>query len=112
MENGHLLLFNNGGPRKASSVLELDPATGEMVWEYHGSAQAPFYSETCGTAERLPNGDTLITESDSGRAFEVTPRGEIVWEFWNPERAGPEGEFIATLFEVVHLPLKPLEWLK
>ena len=36
------------------------------------------------SAERLPNGNTLITESDKGRAFEVTHAGEVVWEFWNP----------------------------
>ena len=72
------------------------------------------YSATCGTAQRLANGNTLITESDSGRAFEVTREGEIVWEFWNPERVTVEGqEYIATLFEVVRLPAgHPLDWLK
>ena len=38
-----------------------------------------------GAAQRLPNGNTLITESERGRVFEVTPQKEIVWEFWNPE---------------------------
>jgi hypothetical protein len=33
----------------------------------------------------LPNGNTLITESDRGRVFEITPSGEIVWEFFIPE---------------------------
>ena len=103
LENGNLLVFDNAGRGEASTVLELDPVTGKTVWEYRGSEDAPFYSRTCGTAERLPNGNTLITESDSGRAFEVTAAGEIVWEFWNPQRAGPEGEYIATLFEVVRV---------
>lgn len=114
LENGNLLVFDNAGRGQASSVLELDPVTGATVWEYRGTPAAPFYSATCGTAQRLANGNTLITESDSGRAFEVTREGEIVWEFWNPERVTVEGqEYIATLFEVVRLPAgHPLDWLK
>ena len=52
----------------------------------------------------LSNGNTLIVESDAGRAFEVDRGGEIVWEYYNPHRAGPHGELIATLFDVVRLP--------
>jgi hypothetical protein len=44
--------------------------------------------------ERLPNGNTLVTESDGGRLFELTPGGEIVWEYINPERGGADGELI------------------
>ncbi|MDH3211836.1 MAG: arylsulfotransferase family protein [Myxococcales bacterium] len=102
--NGNLLLFDNVGSRNASTVMELDPRTGALVWQYSGDPASPFLSRTCGTAERLPNGNTLITESDAGRAFEVTPEREIVWEFFNPHRAGERSQYIATLFEVVRLP--------
>lgn len=113
LANGNLLLFDNTGRGRASTVRELDPETGATRWEYRGSAQEPFFSRTCGTAERLANGNTLITESDAGRAFEVTPAGEIVWEFWNPERAGDQREFIATLLELVRVPPDaPLGWLR
>ncbi len=44
--------------------------------------------------ERLPNGNTLITESDGGRLLEVTPAGEIVWEYLNPVRGGEAEELI------------------
>jgi hypothetical protein len=105
LENGKLLLFDNRGAEPHSRVLELDPARPDhAVWEYAGSESQPFYSATCGTAQRLPNGNTLITESDAGRAFEVTPGGEIVWEFLSPWRAGDAGELVATLFEVERLP--------
>ena len=40
--------------------------------------------EVPGYAQRLPNGNTLITESSFGRFFEVTKEGEIVWEYVNP----------------------------
>ena len=62
-------------------------------------------------AQRLPNGNTLITESDGGRALEVTPDRRIVWEFFNPHRAGEQGEYIATLFELLRLPPDfPVDW--
>jgi hypothetical protein len=52
----------------------------------------------------LWNGNTLITESENGRAIEVTRGGRVVWEFNSPHRAGPRSELVATLFEVLRLP--------
>ena len=66
---------------------------------------------TAGTTKRLPNGNTLITESNNGRAFEVTPAGEIVWEFFNPYRTGENNELIAALYDVVRLDRNRFEWL-
>lgn len=43
-----------------------------------------LFSEYCSSADRLPNGNTLITETVRGRVIEVTPEREIVWEFLNP----------------------------
>ena len=100
LPNGNILLFDNKGYGRKSKVLEFDPLTFDVPWSYCSSADPPFYSQMCGAAQRLPNGNTLITESDYGRAFEVTPENRIVWEFINPERAGKEDDLIATLFEV------------
>ncbi|MBT3217704.1 MAG: hypothetical protein HN348_01325, partial [Proteobacteria bacterium] len=112
LENGNLLLFDNVAEPGASKVIEFDPATMEQVWVYKGTAENPFHSETLGAAQRLPNGNTLISESDEGRALEVTSEKEIVWEFYNPHRAGSNGEYIAALFEVVRLPLDfPTDWI-
>ena len=112
LPSGRLLLFDNRGMRTRSRVLELDVGTMEIAWEYAGSADHPFYSHTCGVAQRLPGGNTLITESDNGRAFEVTPDGTIVWEYYNPHRAGAQGEFIASLVEMERLALdSPIDWL-
>jgi hypothetical protein len=38
----------------------------------------------------LPNGNTFINEGVSGRLFEVTPTGDVVWEYVNPY-FGPAG---------------------
>lgn len=110
LDNGHLLVFNNedegpGATERCSSVVEFDPFTQETLWSYRGSAETSLYSETCGSCQRLPNGNTLVTESDNGRALEVSRDGTIVWEFVSPYRAGGEGELIATLLEAVRLPL-------
>ncbi|MHC4470632.1 MAG: arylsulfotransferase family protein [Planctomycetota bacterium] len=82
-----------------------------VVWSYQGDEAHPFYSMTCGTCQRLPNGNTLITESDSGRAFEVTRDKEIVWEYVSPYRSGANGELIATLFHVTRVKPDQLRWL-
>jgi len=112
LDDGRMLVFDNEAGKGVSRVLEIDPFTQQIFWEYRGGPGRPFYTSTCGSCQRLPNGNTLITESDNGRAFEVTRDGEIVWEFINPHRAGENGELIATLFEVVRLPRDfPLDWM-
>ena len=80
LDNGHILIFNNG--TEASQILELDPLSGEIVWLYEEPGE--FFTRTRGSLQRLPNGNTLITESEPGYVFEVTPEGEKVWEFANP----------------------------
>jgi hypothetical protein len=103
LADGRLLVFDNQGRRGESRVLEYDIQQQRVTWTYPDPAEAAaaLYSKTCGTSERLPNGNTLITESDAGRALEVLPDGTIVWEFFNPHRAGKDRELVATLFEVV-----------
>jgi hypothetical protein len=111
LANGRLLLFDNNPREQASRILELDPATGEQTWLFAGSESEPFYSATCGVAQRLANGNTLVTESDYGRAFEVTLDGTIVWEYYNPFRAGEGGRYIATMMEMRRLPAGfPVGW--
>ena len=108
-----MLLFDNYVLMEQSSVWEFNPVTEEVYWHYRGNRRHPFYSEVCGTTQRLPNGNTLITESDNGRVFEVTRDKEIVWEFYNPHRAGENREYIAMVPELVRLPPEfPQRWPK
>lgn len=113
LDTGRLLVFDNrGGPGGHSRVVELDPESGEVAWSYVGDPPSAFSSPEAGTVARLANGNTLITESELGRAFEVTPEGGVVWEFVSPHRAGPRGGLVATLFEVVRVPTGEIEsWL-
>ena len=68
--------------RANSRVLEINPVTLELVWSYVQPAQ--FYSTNISGAQRLPNGNTLVTEGAPGRMFEVTKDGAIVWEYMSP----------------------------
>ena len=47
-------------------------------------AGAGFFGTNISGAQRLPNGNTLITEGPTGRVFEVTAQRKIVWEYINP----------------------------
>ncbi|MEO6080600.1 MAG: aryl-sulfate sulfotransferase [Steroidobacteraceae bacterium] len=94
----NLLVFDNGGAsgygaptpmapqgmnisaRATSRVMEIDPVTMKRVWMYNATG---FYSTNISGAQRLPNGNTLITEGAGGRVFEVTTAGKIVWEYLN-----------------------------
>ena len=105
---GNILLFDNGGAagygyfggpnkfRGYSKVIEFNPITEEIIWEYsnikkgHSSFfwmfsrfvdREHFFSPYQSSAQRLPNGNTLITESNNGIVFEITPDKEIVWEY-------------------------------
>jgi hypothetical protein len=112
LPDGHMMVFDNKGGDRSSRVIEFDPVTQAVSWTYSGTEEAPFYSEMCGAAQRFPNGDTLITESDYGRAFEVIPDGTIVWEFLNPKRLGSNHQLIATVFEMIRIPPGfPTNWL-
>ena len=94
---GNILIFNNRNnidtDEEYSSVLELKPPLRpdgsydweqdvEIVWSY---AADGFYSRIFSGVQRLPNGNTLITEGRPGRLIEVSADGEVVWEFVNPE---------------------------
>lgn len=110
LEDGNILLFDNRGHQGKSKAIEVDPMTQEVVWTFKGNPPETFYSREAGTLDRLPNGNTLIVESEYGRAFEVTPGGKIVWEFYNPNRAGEDDELIAALYEVVRVEPEEFDW--
>jgi hypothetical protein len=101
---GHMLIFNNGLDRGYSTIEEIvlpvnadgsyRMETGKAfgperpVWTYEASPREQFYSAEISGAHRLPNGNTLICAGVRGVFFEVTPKGEKVWEYVNPEVRG------------------------
>lgn len=95
---GNVLVFDNQGSAgypsatlgliSGSRVLEIDPQTREIVWQYTAADSTQpgwaFYSSFISSARRLPNGNTLIDEGMNGRFFQVTRHGDIVWEYVSP----------------------------
>jgi Arylsulfotransferase (ASST)/Carboxypeptidase regulatory-like domain/Secretion system C-terminal sorting domain len=91
---GNLMAFNNGSGTNQSKVVEIEPpyentynyswtsgtsfAPDAPVWQYSNGTS--FYSNHLGSVQRLPNGNTLISESTSGYMFEVDVNGTIVWD--------------------------------
>jgi len=103
LDSGNILLFDNGLGRGWSRVIELDPLTETIVWEYRAPEPTDFYTKSRGSSQRLANGNTLIANSDNGQAFEVTPDGEIVWEFLSPH-VNAEG-YRGTIVRMKRYPL-------
>jgi outer membrane protein assembly factor BamB len=108
LDNGNLLVFDNGFHRSYSRIVELEPSSGDIVWEYQGDPPSSFSSKIMGGVQGLPNGNVLVTESLRGHAFEITRSGELVWEFFNPD-VDADKDKRATLYRVQRLPLDYLD---
>lgn len=81
-DDDHLLMFDNG--RTTSPILQIAVPSGEIVWKYEADPVHQFFSNYMSGAERLWTGSVLVCEGSSGRLFEVTPGGDVVWEWINP----------------------------
>jgi len=84
-------------------VIEVDPKSNRIVWEYFDNPAYNFFSPYISGARRLPNGNTLITEGMFGRMFQVTPEGDIVWEYINPHyHEDTENAVVNRVFRATH----------
>ncbi|MBX2837727.1 MAG: arylsulfotransferase family protein [Gammaproteobacteria bacterium] len=88
LDSGNILLFANGvyaPDLHHSQVWEINPLSNEIVWRYRAQDNPQsFFSPHIGGCQRLPSGNTLICEGAKGCLFEVTPNGDIVWEYVCP----------------------------
>lgn len=98
---GKIMIFNNGNTRGFSSVDIISPpssspgvynydiATGygpnEAEWSYANLDPTYFNSVILSGAERLPNGNTLICDGNSGFFVEIDANESVVWEYVNPD---------------------------
>jgi hypothetical protein len=125
---GNMMIFSNRGPGESgtvTAVYEIEPPLGpdgtyvlpddgpygpsEPVWSY--SDPQTFQATYISGAERLSNGNTLITSGPQGRLFEANPDGKIVWEFWSPftgngDTGTPTGaQNPYSIFRAIRIPL-------
>jgi outer membrane protein assembly factor BamB len=97
LANGHILIFDNG--HDASRVVEVDPATGEIVWTFRGTPPQQFFSGHISGVSAMASGNLLVCEGTSGRLFEVTRRHEVVWEWINPfVNNSPRGDPTVSIY--------------
>jgi hypothetical protein len=87
IDGNTLTLFDNNyvtnSPIRSSRIISLDARSNEIETVYSGSETAEFSSKIMGKHQWLENGRLLITESRSGRAFELDQNGQIIWEYLN-----------------------------
>ncbi len=104
LPSGDIMVFDNRGhfgPDEGQSrLVTIDPASGGIIWQYTGDKDNRFESLIRSDQQPLSNGNILITESNSGRLLEITPGGDIVWEYINPARGGKENKLIAVVSSV------------
>ncbi|RIA08512.1 arylsulfotransferase ASST [Flavobacteriaceae bacterium MAR_2010_72] len=120
---GSLTFFNNdisGSHRKDSlnysAVYQIKPLTddrgnyilmdnkrfgpAEPEWKYLAKDTISFHGGFVSGSQRLKNGNTFVNEGPKGRFFEVTPEGEIVWEYLNQYRGNihhPNGDPVSPM---------------
>ncbi|MCE0494146.1 arylsulfotransferase family protein [Vibrio salinus] len=86
-KDGNITVFNNSRPEfslnkiKGSNLITYDPQNSTYDVYQPKNKNAAFYTRIMGTHQRLPNGNTLISESTRGRVIELTPSGDIAWEY-------------------------------
>ena len=96
---GDFLVFNNGGGRSPSyssvDVIQSPFYDGNYPLETNGiwgpdtvnwtwGLNQEMYAQSISGAERLPNGNTLITFGTKGTLYEVDLNGDKVWEYISP----------------------------
>jgi hypothetical protein len=90
-----------GNVHSRSRILLISARDRSVTVLYQGTREQPFFTNIMGKHQWLPNGNLLITEACSGRAFEINRKGKIVWEYNNYIKK----DRVSLLTEVTRLPL-------
>ncbi|MFH1403496.1 MAG: arylsulfotransferase family protein, partial [Candidatus Altiarchaeota archaeon] len=105
----NIMVFDNGRHRCYSRVIELNPITREIVWEYTGTPRESFFTDVVGRAQPLPNGNVLVTEGMKGHVFEITRDKEVVWDYWLPYYDEEGNRY--SIYRMRRYPADKLGWL-
>jgi hypothetical protein len=103
LEGGNIQIFDNGMNKPDappfSRVIEVDPKTSKVVWQYKANPPEQFFSGHISSAQRLAMGNVFICEGTSGRLFEVTRNNEVVWEWISPfVRGSDDGGLSVSIY--------------
>ncbi|MCC6138239.1 MAG: aryl-sulfate sulfotransferase [Bdellovibrionaceae bacterium] len=102
LTNGDLMVFNNRRLSAYSSIDQIQLPQSDVVWSFKSKTENEFHNAILGSAQRLSNGNTLITNGMLGHVFEITSAGEIVWEYLQQLEVRPTHTVwpLAPLFRV------------
>ena len=99
LDEGAIMIFNNGQGRSYSSVDVINPQIDQngfyllsnniflpdtLSWTYTSDNPLDFYSSYISGSRRLKNGNTLICDGAHGTFFEVDYFGNVLWRYVNP----------------------------
>jgi hypothetical protein len=104
IDAGKIILFNNGNGREPlfSEVFIINPPTTtpgfyvlstnntfgpqspDYIYADTSASPSPFSSNILSGANRLPNGNILICEGNTGEIFEIDDQENTVWKYINP----------------------------
>ncbi len=113
LPNGNILLYDNrmtGETPKLgwSRLIQVDPATREVVWSWQKAPPEGFYSKSQGEQEMLPNGNILTVAPYEGRVIEIEPEsGDVVWEWVNLVEPG----WVGRVVDVLRFPAEELSFI-
>lgn len=88
---GDILILDNGVFKPGLSVpfsrAIVVSKEKQVKWEYKDTSTGGlgFFTPFMGSAQKLSTGNLLICEAATGRIFEVTEGGDLVWEFVVPQ---------------------------
>lgn len=95
-----------------SRVIQIEPKSQKIVWSYNGSVERPFYTSTNGKQQVLENGNVLIVETEGGRVFEVSKKGnDIVWEFQNILKVDNRTDLLGRVTQATRLEKDKVKFL-
>jgi hypothetical protein len=103
MPGGRLLIFDNGVAQGRSRLIELDPQSESITWQYMADPPGLFFSAVAGGSEPLPNGNILVTEAQGGHAFELTRDGEVVWSWRLNAQTSGRSNSRAGIYRMAHV---------
>lgn len=124
LSNGNILVFDNGLDRIpapfamfGSRAVEINPKTNKVVWSFDAGEspidKVKFFAAIVGGAQRLANGNTLITDGTRGHIFEVSKDGKVVWDMVSPYITKQTGAFPNNfLFKTRRYAENEIKWPK
>ncbi|WP_462188761.1 MULTISPECIES: arylsulfotransferase family protein [unclassified Frankia] len=106
LPGGSVLVFDNGRAVRRSRVLEIDPATGEIVFTYDADPPDALFTEFAGGCQQLPGGTLLVTDAQHGRGIEISRDGRALRELHIRTKQAGGGNSRCDIYRLAAVPAR------